>query len=124
MPGREQRKQPASSPIIIHVYASSESSASLRISDAALSSPDYPLQGTNLAGDLEQLKDPARPMTRGAEEDPDAGDAAPYRAALHRPFVESAEESDDPVFGDAAHCRAALHRPDVESAAEPDDSEF
>ena len=29
---------------------------------------DYPLQGTDLAGDLEQLEDPARPMTPGAEE--------------------------------------------------------
>ena len=25
--------------------------------------PDYPLQGTNLAGDLEQLEDTARPTT-------------------------------------------------------------
>jgi len=37
------------------------------------------LQGTNLTGDLEQLEDPARPMTPGAEDDPDAGDAALYR---------------------------------------------
>ena len=60
----------ASFPIIIHEYASSESSASPRISDAALSSTDYPLHETNLAGDLEQLEDLARPMTSGAEDDP------------------------------------------------------
>ena len=42
-----------------------------RISEAALSSPHYPLQGTYLAGDLEQLEDPARPMTPGAEDDPE-----------------------------------------------------
>ena len=42
----------------------------------------YPLQitlCTSLIGDLEQLEDPARPMTPGAEDDPDAGDAALYR---------------------------------------------
>ena len=50
-----------------------------RISEAALSSSDYPLQGTDLAGDLEQLEDPARPMTPGTEDDPDAGGAALYR---------------------------------------------
>ena len=76
---QEQRRPPASSPIIIHEYASLESSASPRVSDAVLSSSDYPLQGTNLTGDLEQLEDPARPMTPGAEDDPDAGDAALYR---------------------------------------------
>ena len=63
-------------PIIIHEDASSESSASLRISDAALSSPDYPLQRTNLAGGLEQLEDSNRPMTPGAEVNFVAGDAA------------------------------------------------
>ena len=47
-----------------------------KISDAALSSPDYPLQEPYLAGDLEKLEDQARPMTPGAEDDPDAGDAA------------------------------------------------
>ena len=78
MPVREERRPPASSPIIIHEYASSESSASLRISDAALTSPDYLLRGTNLAGDPEQLEDPARHMTPGAEDDPDAGDSALY----------------------------------------------
>ena len=52
---REHRRTPAFLPIIIHEYASSESSASLRISDAVLYSPYYPLQGTDLAGDLEQL---------------------------------------------------------------------
>ena len=35
--------------------------------------------------------------------------------------MEPAAEPDDPEFGDDAHCRAALHRPDVESAAEPDE---
>ena len=63
-------RTPASFPIIIHEYASSESSASPSISDAALSSTDYPLHETNLAGDLEQLEDLARPMTSGAEDDP------------------------------------------------------
>ena len=53
MPVREQRSPTASSPIIIHEYASSESTTSPRISYAALSSPDYPLLGTDLAGDLE-----------------------------------------------------------------------
>ena len=38
-----------------------------------------PLQETDLAGDLEQLEDPARPMTPGAEDDPDARDTALYR---------------------------------------------
>ena len=76
MPFREQRRSPASSLIIIHEYVSSESSASPRISDAALSSSDYPLRETDLTGDLEQLKDPDRPMSPGAEDDPDAGDAA------------------------------------------------
>ena len=71
-----------------HEYASLESSASPRITDAALSStddsmqgpdlacnpeqleyparpitPDYPLQGSDLAGDLEQVEDPSRPIT-------------------------------------------------------------
>ena len=63
-------------------YAYLESSIFLRISDAAIFSPDgsmqgpeqledparpvtpdYPLQGTDLAIDLEQLEDPARPTT-------------------------------------------------------------
>ena len=76
MPVREQRRPPASSPIIMHEYASSESSASPRdlsplvsgtdlivtipvsstmdqnISDAALSSPDDSMYG--VAGDQEQ----------------------------------------------------------------------
>ena len=47
VPVREQRRPPASS--------------SPRISDANLSSSDYPLQGSDLAGDLEQLEEPARP---------------------------------------------------------------
>ena len=34
---------------------------------ARLTTPDYPLQGTDLAGDLEQPKDPNRPMTPGEE---------------------------------------------------------
>ena len=38
-----------------------------------------PLQETDLAGDLEQLEDPARPMTPGAEDDSDARDTALYR---------------------------------------------
>ena len=79
MPIRTQRRPPASSLIIIHEYASSESSASPRISDAALFSSDYHLQGTDLAGDLKQLEDSARSTNPGAEDDPDAGDAALYR---------------------------------------------
>ena len=35
-----------------------------------------------------------------------------------RPVTESAAEPDDPEFGDAAHCRAALHRPVVGPAKE------
>ena len=35
--------------------------------------------------------------------------------------MESAAEPDDPEFGDDAHCRAALHRPDVEVAEARDD---
>ena len=84
MPVREPRRPPAFSPIIIHEYASSETSASprvsgdsmqgpdlacdpdqldypARISDAALSSPDDSMQGPVLVCDLEQLEDPARP---------------------------------------------------------------
>ena len=38
-----------------------------------------PLQETDLAGDLEQLEDPARPRITGAEDDPDARDPALYR---------------------------------------------
>ena len=63
MPVREQRRPPASFPIIIHKYASSESSASARISDAALSSPDDSMQGPDLACNPEQLEYPARPLT-------------------------------------------------------------
>ena len=37
------------------------------ISDAALSSPDDSMQGTDLACDPEQLDYPARPMTPGEE---------------------------------------------------------
>ena len=82
MPVREQRRPPASSPIIIQEYASSESSASPRdlspmVSrmchivtepsspttdqnkpDAALTSPDDSMQGPDLACDLEQLDYP------------------------------------------------------------------
>ena len=106
----------------------------MRISDAAIFSPDYPLQGTDLAGD------PARPMTPGAEDDPDGGDllidsssqtccrvsrrtrwSSVCRAALHRPYVESAAEPDDHEYEDTDHCRAALHRSDVESAAKQDE---
>ena len=93
-----------------------ESSASLRISYAALSSTDYPLQGTNLAGDLEQLEDPARPMTPEAEDDPDAGDAA-----LYRPVVKVVEAGDDLDAGDASPYRASLHKPIVEAAEVGDD---
>ena len=88
MPVREQRRPPASSPIIVH--ESSESSVSLRdlsllvsgsdpkvtvparpttilnISDAALSSPDDSMY--RFAGDKEQLECPSRPMTLGEEE--------------------------------------------------------
>ena len=39
-------------------------------------------QGTDLAGDLKQLEDPARSTNPGAEADPDAGDAALYRQLL------------------------------------------
>ena len=76
---REQTRTPAFFPIIIHEYASSESSASPRISDAALSSPDDSMQGPDLACNPELLKYPARHMTPEAEDDPDAGDAALYR---------------------------------------------
>ena len=54
-------------------------------------------------------------------DDLDAGDTAPYRAALTRPVVSSAEERDDLDAGDTASYRAALHRPVVESAEERDD---
>ena len=57
MPLREQRRPPASSFIIIHEYASLESSTFLRISDAPLSSPDDSMQGP------EQLEDPASSVT-------------------------------------------------------------
>ena len=90
MPAREQRRSPASSPIIMHEYASSESSESPRdfsllvsgpgpivtvpaspttdqdILDAALSSPDDSMQG--IAGDTEHLDYPTRPMTPGVEQ--------------------------------------------------------
>ena len=79
MPVREQRRTPASFPIIMHEYASSDSSASPRdlssgslivtipaspttdldISEAALHSPEYNMQGPNLACDPEQLDYPA-----------------------------------------------------------------
>ena len=68
MPVREKRRPLASSPIIIHEYASSKSSSSQRISDAALSSPDDSMQEPDLASDLEQFEDPYRPMTPGEEE--------------------------------------------------------
>ena len=68
MPVKEQRRPPAFSPIIIHKYASSKSSASPRVSEAALSSSDDSMQGSDLAGDLEQLEYPYRPMTPGEEE--------------------------------------------------------
>ena len=45
------------------------------ISDAAISTPE----GSELAGDLEQLDYPVRPMTPRAEDDPDAEDTALYR---------------------------------------------
>ena len=59
MPVREQRRPPASFLIIIHEYVSSESSASPRISDASLSSPEDSMQGSNLACHPEQLDYPA-----------------------------------------------------------------
>ena len=89
MPASEHMRSPA---IVKHKYASSESSASPRdlspmvsgagpivtipaspttdqnISDAALSSPDNAMQGSDLAGDLEQPDYPTRPMTPGEEE--------------------------------------------------------
>ena len=102
----------------IHEYASSESSASSRISDATLFSSDYPLQLTDLAGNLEQLEDPARPLT---PDEADMGDAAPYRAALHRPFVEAVEAGDDFAAEEAVPYRAANHRPVVEAAEAGDD---
>ena len=82
MPVREQRRPPASSPIIMHENVSSESSASPRDlsllvsrmcpivtapsspttdqnkQDAALSSPDDYMKGPDLAGDPEQLDYP------------------------------------------------------------------
>ena len=51
-------------------------------------------------------------------EDPEYGDPAHCRTALHRPIVESAAEPEDPEYGDAAHCRTALHRPVASSAKE------
>ena len=87
MPARDQWRPPASSPFIIHEYASSESSASLRnlsslvsgaglivipsaspttdqnISDAALFFPDDSMH--RVAGDPKQLDYPPRPMTPG-----------------------------------------------------------
>ena len=45
------------------------------------------------------------------------------QTALHRPVEDSAEEPDDPKFRDADHCGAALYRPDVKSAAESDNPE-
>ena len=88
-----QRIEEATSllPIIKSEYASSESSASLRvssplisiagpivtllasptinqnISDAALLFADYSMQGSDLPGDPEQLDYPARPLTPGEE---------------------------------------------------------
>ena len=65
MPVREQRRPSASSPIIIHEFASSESSESSvspRVSEAALSSM------YRVTGDHEQLEYPYRPMTPGEEE--------------------------------------------------------
>ena len=52
---------------------------------------------------------PERPVLVSTEDDLDAGDAVPYRAAFHRPVVESAEKQDDLAAGDAAPYRAALH---------------
>ena len=59
MPVREQRRPPASPSIIIHKYAYSEPSASPRISDASLSSPEDSMQGSDLACHPEQLDYPA-----------------------------------------------------------------
>ena len=58
----KQRRPSASSPIIIHEFASSESSVSPRVSEAALSSM------YRVTGDQEQLEYPYRPMTPGEEE--------------------------------------------------------
>ena len=56
-----------------------------------------------------------------AEDEPDAGDTALGRAALHRSDVSLAE--DEPDAGDAALGRAALHRSVVSSTEERDYTE-
>ena len=89
MPPREQRRTPAFFPIIMHEYASSDSSASpsasasgtaaivtipanlttdLDTPEAALYSPEDSMQGTDLACDPEQLEYLYRPMTPDEEE--------------------------------------------------------
>ena len=88
MPVREQRRTPAFFPIIMHEYASSDSSASPRdlsgtapiviipanlttdldTPEAALYSPEDSLQGPDLACDPEQLEYLYRPMTPDEEE--------------------------------------------------------
>ena len=149
MPNREQRRFPASSPVIIPGYASSESSSSQsdlsllvcgtdpivsipasptmdHMSNAALYSPKeqlvYPLKHISPAEEAAAMQEIQTP------EDPEFGDAAHCRAALYRSVASSEEEpaeagdTEDPELGDAAHCRAALHRSVASSAEEPADA--
>ena len=62
---------------------------------------------------------PEWPVVGSAEDEPETGDAALCRAALHRPIVSLAEE--EPDAGNVALCQAALHRPVVNPAEEKDD---
>ena len=63
---------------------------------------DYSLQGSDLACNPEQLDYPARPVVEAAERGDNLGsrEAAPYPAALPESVVEAAE--DEPDAGDAA----------------------
>ena len=75
---RELRRIPASFPIIIHEYASSEYSAALMISDAKPDIGDAALY-KKLFTYLEQPEDSVRSMTTRAGAEPDIGYTALYR---------------------------------------------